>query len=289
MRLRPQRQRTFRGRRAVITGAGSGIGRALATRLAAQGADVICADIDVDAATRTARSIEAANATAHAQHCDVADLASVERLADRTETLLNGPADLVVNNAGVGAGGQVIGQAPIEDWRWTIDVNLWGVIHGCHVFVPRLRHLPHAGIINIASAASYAAGPGMAAYNVSKAGVLSLSETLAAELAGTDVVVSVVCPTFVRTAIATGDRIAPHARQLADRAMALTGRSADHVARTVLTRHTRGDLYVLPQVEARLLWQLKRHAPAAYLRSARLLGRHLPLADGPFPEPTEHT
>lgn len=287
MRLTPRRDRSVRGRRAVVTGAGSGIGRALAERLAAQGAEVVCADLDVDTAARTARSIELAGGRAHPHHCDVADLTSVQHMADRAEELLAGPVDLLVNNAGIGAGGQPVGDVPIEDWRRTIDVNLWGVVHGCHVFVPRLRELRRAGVINIASAASYAAGPGMAAYNVSKAGVLALSETLAAELAGTDVTVSVVCPTFVRTAIGDGDRIAPDARQLLERAMALAGRSADHVARAVLAGHGRGDLYVFPQVEARLLWQLKRHVPAAYLRGARLVARQLPLGVRPSPQPKE--
>ena len=95
----------------------------------------------------------------------------------------------MINNAGVGAGGAAIGEAPLDDWLWTLGINLWGPIHGCHVFTPILRdaepsHAPR-GIINVASAAAFGAAPGMAAYNVSKAGVLSLSETLAAELAGT--------------------------------------------------------------------------------------------------------
>ena len=117
----------------------------------------------------------------------------------------------MINNAGVGAGGAAIGDAPLDDWVWTLGINLWGPIHGCHVFTPILReagpsHAPR-GIINVASAAAFGAAPGMAAYNVSKAGVLSLSETLAAELSGTAVKVTVLCPTFVKTNIVESGRI----------------------------------------------------------------------------------
>ncbi len=112
-----------------------------------------------------------------------------------------GPPTLVINNAGVGAGGTAIGDTDIDDWNWVLGVNLWGPIHGCHVFAPLLREAGYGGIINVASAAAFGAAPGMAAYNVSKAGVLSLSETLAAELSGTGVHVTVLCPTFVKTNI----------------------------------------------------------------------------------------
>ena len=108
-------------------------------------------------------------------------------------------------------GGAPIGELPLDDWQWVLGINLWGPIHGCHVFAPILRtaepsHAPR-GIINVASAAAFGAAPGMAAYNVSKAGVLSLSETLAAELSGSGVKVTVLCPTFVKTNILESGRI----------------------------------------------------------------------------------
>jgi hypothetical protein len=193
----------------------------------------------------------------------------------------------VVNNAGVGAGGNVVGEALIEDWDWTLGINLWGPIHGCHVFVPMLRQAAasgqRSGIINVASAASFGAAPRMAAYNVSKAGVLSLSETLAAELAGTGVRVSVLCPTFVRTSIVENGRINAGAAAAANRLMRLTGMSAARVARTCLDSHDRGALHVLPQLDAKVGWQLKRTAPHAYTRVAGLLERFGPLGDDSLP------
>lgn len=185
---------------AVVTGAGSGIGAAFARRLAQRGNQVLCSDIDEIAAQRTVEQIHAGGGAAQATRCDVRRLADVEALADTAQTWFGGPPTVVVNNAGVGAGGRPIGEIPMADWEWTLGVNLWGPIHGCHVFAPILRDADGPrGIINVASAASFGAAPGMAAYNVSKAAVLSLSETLAAESSGTGLHVTVLCPTFVKT------------------------------------------------------------------------------------------
>jgi NAD(P)-dependent dehydrogenase (short-subunit alcohol dehydrogenase family) len=118
--------------------------------------------------------------TAIAVQCDVARIGDVDDLAAQAQSWFDGPPTLVVNNAGIGAGGQMIGEIPLADWSWTLGVNLWGPIHGCHVFTPILRAAGRGGVINVASAASFGAAPAMAAYNVSKAAVLSLSETLAA-------------------------------------------------------------------------------------------------------------
>jgi NADP-dependent 3-hydroxy acid dehydrogenase YdfG len=170
---------------AVVTGAGSGIGRAFAVELAARAGRVVCADIRLDSARETVRLIEAQGGKALALACDVSSVEAVQALAEESEQWLRGPVDLVVNNAGVGSGGRPIGEVSIEDWRWTVGVNLWGVVHGCHVFAPRLRALGRGGIINVCSAASFAAAPMMGPYNVTKAAVLALSETLRAELDGT--------------------------------------------------------------------------------------------------------
>lgn len=260
---------------AVVTGAGSGIGAAFATELAHRGGRVVCSDIDENAARTTADAITAAGGQALALHCDVSRINDVRTLADRAQDWFGGPPTLVVNNAGVGAGGQPIGEVSLDDWNWVLGINLWGPIHGCHVFAPILRSdSGHPrGIINVASAAAFAAAPGMAAYNVSKAGVLSLSETLAAELAGTGVHVTVLCPTFVKTNIVGAGRITSQSTQLADQLMRWTGFSPQRVARTCLDTNDRGGLYCMPQPDARIGWGIKRFTPTAYTRAAGLTTR----------------
>ncbi len=273
------RRRRSRDSRAVVTGAGSGIGRAFAVELAARGGQVVCSDVDLASAQSTVDAITDAGGAAIACACDVSDLAQVQALALQAQTWFGAPPTLVINNAGVGAGGKVVGESSIDDWQWTLDVNLWGPIHGCHVFAPLLREQGYGGIINVASAASFGAAPRMAAYNVSKAGVLSLSETLSAELAGTDVAVSVLCPTFVKTNIIKAGRIDPRASSAATSLMKITGLSAASVARTCLDAHDRGSLYVVPNLDAKVGWEIKRHAPRTYTRAVGLLGRLAPLTD----------
>jgi short-subunit dehydrogenase len=230
---------------AVITGAGSGIGAAFAVELATRGGRVVCSDV-----------------------------ADVALLAKEAQAWFDGPPTLVINNAGVGAGGKSIGEAELDDWNWVLGVNLWGPIHGCHVFAPILREAGQpAGIINVASAAAFGAAPGMAAYNVSKAGVLSLSETLAAELSGTGVNVTVLCPTFVKTNIVEAGRITDKSTQMADRLMRWIGFSPERVARTCLDTLDRGGLYCMPQPDARIGWGIKRFTPTVYTRAVGLTTR----------------
>ncbi|HKY92576.1 MAG TPA: SDR family NAD(P)-dependent oxidoreductase [Nevskiaceae bacterium] len=253
---------------AVVTGAGSGIGRAFACEIARRGGRVVCADLKLDTAQDTVSLITSAGGDATAVACDVSKLEEVEALAVAAEAWLQGPVDLVINNAGVGAGGTVVGDTPIEDWRWVLGVNLWGVIHGCHVFVPRVRAHGRGGIVNVGSTASFAAAPLMGPYNTSKAAVLALTETLAAELAGTDIAVTALCPTFVKTNIMRDGRIAGGASRTADQLMRWTGVSADGVVKLTLDRLDRKQLYVLPQLDARTIWRAKRLAPAMYARGA---------------------
>jgi len=272
-------QKRSRNARAVVTGAGSGIGQAFALELAARGGTVVVSDIDMVGAKRTVDAITDRGGTAVAQRCDVSSLEEVRQLADDAADFFGDDPTLVVNNAGVGAGGQLVGDAPIDDWRWTLGINLWGPIHGCHVFAPILRSAGYGGIINVSSAASFGAAPRMAAYNVSKAGVLSLSETLAAELAGTGVNVSVLCPTFVKTNIVTNGRINRSSSAAASRLMSMTGMSPAKVAKVCLDTHDRGGLYVMPQLDAKVGWQIKRTVPGLYTRAAGLLERFGPLRD----------
>jgi NAD(P)-dependent dehydrogenase (short-subunit alcohol dehydrogenase family) len=258
---------------AVITGAGSGIGAAFASELARRGGRIVCSDIDETAARATADAIIADGGSALAVHCDVTRIDDMHRLSAEAQGWFGGPPTLVINNAGVGAGGTPIGETSLDDWSWVLSINLWGPINGCHVFTPILREAGYGGIINVASAAAFGAAPGMAAYNVSKAGVLSLSETLAAELSGTGVNVTVLCPTFVKTNIVESGRITAQSTQLADRLMRWTGFSPERVARMCLDTNDRGGLSCMPQPDARIGWGIKRFTPTVYTRAAGLANR----------------
>ncbi|MBF6240575.1 SDR family NAD(P)-dependent oxidoreductase [Nocardia otitidiscaviarum] len=282
--------RRSHGARAVVTGAGSGIGRAFALEIAARGGDVVCADIDKDRADDTVRLIERTHGRpAHAIFCDVSRREDVESLALHSELVFGGAPTLVINNAGVGIGGKPVGDIGFADWEWALGINLWGVVHGCEIFAPRLRAAGRGGIVNVASAAGFAAAPGMAAYNVSKAGVMSLSETLAAELSGTGVAVTVLCPTFVKTNVVRDGRIGAPSARLADELMRRTGFAPERVARTALDANDRGRLYVLPQLDAHAVWLLKRSFPALYTHALGVLNRILPQDDSTQAAPLEQT
>ncbi|MEU5407058.1 SDR family NAD(P)-dependent oxidoreductase [Nocardia asteroides] len=259
---------------AVVTGAGSGIGRAFALELGRRGGRVVCSDIDPDRADETAALVEAAGGKATGTVCDVTAIDEVTRLATTARDWFGGSPTVVVNNAGIGAGGPVVGEFALDDWHRTLGVNLWGVIHGCHVFAPILREAGRGALVNVASAAAFGAAPRMAAYNVSKAGVLALSETIAAELAGTGVGVTVLCPTGVKTDILQADApLDDTAERLGGLLLRWTGRAPAGIARATLDAVDRGELYVVPQLEAKVLWQAKRWMPATYTRSAGLLER----------------
>lgn len=256
--------------RAVVTGAGSGLGAALCELLAARGARVIAADLDLASVTATAQRC---GRNVHAVQCDVADLGAVERLADDTDRLIGG-VDLVVNNAGVAVVGQM-GEVPIADWRWVIDVNLWGVIHGCHVFVPRLRKQRSGHVLNVASAAGLVAMPTMGPYNVTKAAVVALSETLYADLAGDGVGVSVLCPSFFPTNLTRSPRTSVDAKlhRAAMRLVEQGGWTAEEIARSALAGIDAGKLHVTPQLDIAWAWRLKRLAPLMFQRLTRRVAK----------------
>jgi NAD(P)-dependent dehydrogenase (short-subunit alcohol dehydrogenase family) len=197
----------FQGRVAVITGAASGIGLALANEAAAQGMKLAVADIDDAALAAAAGDLRAQGAEVLTVPTDVRDPKAVDDLRDATLSA-HGAIHLVCNNAGVGGGGRSW-EAPLEMWRWVIDVDLWSVIHGVRTFVPVLLEQGEGHVVNTASAAGLTAVPGMGPYTVAKHGVVALTETLAQELAGTGVGASVLCPSFVRTRIHEVERHAP--------------------------------------------------------------------------------
>jgi short-subunit dehydrogenase len=250
--------------RCVITGAAAGLGRALALELAKRHAHLILSDVDVAGVDETARLAMAAGArTARATRCDVTKLDDVKALAASCER----PVHLVVNNAGVASTGR-IGELPIEDWRWTIEVDLFGVIHGCHVFVPFLRSQGHGHVLNVASAAGLISTARMGAYNVAKAGVVALSETLHAELIDSKVNVTVLCPMFFQSNIAKSSRNTDDKTKAIADGLIAKGPPAAEVARAALDAVDRNHLYAVPMADGRWAWRLKRAAPEMYARIA---------------------
>jgi NAD(P)-dependent dehydrogenase (short-subunit alcohol dehydrogenase family) len=185
----------FSGRVAVVTGAASGIGRGIAASLTAAGATVVIADADGPGAARAARDL-----AAHSRLVDVTDAAAMQALAD--DVLCEfGRVDILVNNAGVGPL-STFDDLTLADFRWVMDINFWGVLHGLRGFLPLLLANPDGGyIVNTASVAALIPGAGTAAYAAAKAAVVALTETLGVELAGTRVGVSVLLPAMVRTSI----------------------------------------------------------------------------------------
>jgi NAD(P)-dependent dehydrogenase (short-subunit alcohol dehydrogenase family) len=250
------------GKVAVVTGGASGIGKGIAARLAAEGARVIIADIQRDALEATAAELGVDGIAT-----DVSDSDSVESLA-RTVVENYGTVHVVCNNAGIGPLAPVK-DLTLDDWRWMLGVNLWGVIHGVHTFLPILSGNPDGGhIVNTASMAGLVAHARLGAYSTAKYGVVALTEALAEELAadGSRVGVSVLCPGTVRTNIGSSSRNRP--AELGDAGFKDVDIELEdnpryrwiypeQAGRVVVRAIKRGDLYALthpdwyPQVAAR--------------------------------------
>ncbi len=196
----------------MVTGGGSGIGRAMAEAFAAEGMRVVLADVERGALEEAAAGLRAAGATVLAVPTDVSQAEQVQALADRAVAEF-GRVDVACNNAGVALSGATW-EHSLADWEWLLGVNLWGVVHGVRTFVPlMLRQGGEGHIVNTGSVAGLTSGPFMSIYNVSKHAVVTLSETLHKELAllGTQVKVSVLCPGFVNTRILDAERNRPAA------------------------------------------------------------------------------
>jgi NAD(P)-dependent dehydrogenase (short-subunit alcohol dehydrogenase family) len=245
----------FADRVAVITGGGSGIGRALALAFAREGAHVVVADLDEAAMGETCGAVQALGRGALAVRTDVADLAQVEALADRAYRRF-GAVHLLCNNAGVVVSGG-LEHATRQDWQWLIEVNLWGVIHGLLAFLPRMiAQGPGGHVLNTASMAGLVASQGLGIYTTTKYAVVGLSETLAKDLRPYGIGVSVLCPMGVATRIREAERGRPAAlRNPSGRERApsvqLIGRTLtpEEVAELALAAIRERQLYVITHEE----------------------------------------
>ncbi|MET7882586.1 SDR family oxidoreductase [Streptomyces avermitilis] len=267
----------FGGQLVLVTGAGSGIGRATAYAFAEAGARVVAVDRDAEGAARTAEMSRLIGAPdAWAETVDVSDEQAMEKLAEKVATEY-GVVDVLVNNAGIGLSGSFF-DTTAEDWRKVLDVNLWGVIHGCRLFGKQMSERGQGGhIVNTASAAAYQPSKALPAYSTSKAAVLMLSECLRAELAGQGIGVSAICPGFVHTNITSTAHFAgvvaeeeKRRQKRTARLYRLRGYPPEKVADAVLRAVVRNQAVVPVTPEARGAHLMSRFAPRALRAIARL-------------------
>ncbi|MEV0929901.1 SDR family oxidoreductase [Streptomyces phaeochromogenes] len=267
----------FGGQLVLVTGAGSGIGRATAFAFAEAGARVVAVDRDAESAARTAELSRLIGAPqAWAETVDVSDEQAMEKLAEKVAAEY-GVVDVLVNNAGIGLSGSFL-DTTAEDWRNVLDVNLWGVIHGCRLFGKQMAERGQGGhIVNTASAAAYLPSRTLPAYSTSKAAVLMLSECLRAELAGQGIGVTAICPGFINTNITstarfTGvDAVEEKRRQKKSaRLYGLRNYPPEKVAEAVLRAVVRNQAVVPVTAEARGGRLMSRFTPRALRAIARM-------------------
>ena len=252
-----------RGSVALVSGAGSGIGRATSLALARRGATVLCADIDPVSAKATAEACAATAGTGHAYELDVADRARVTEVAADV-TREHGPLDILVNNAGVGVSGRFL-DTPLEDWDWITGINLMGVVECCYAFGRPMVERGSGHVVNIASGLAYTHRSTESAYIATKAGVLALSRSLRADWRASGVGVSAICPGIINTPIVAHTRLRgaqsePQAALKAQRLFA-KGHPPERVAMAVLSAVARNRSVVPVGFEAWGAWLLHRLAP----------------------------
>jgi NAD(P)-dependent dehydrogenase (short-subunit alcohol dehydrogenase family) len=264
------------GKTVFVTGGASGIGLALSRAFGAAGMKVMLADIEADALAAAVETLHHSGSDARGVICDVADPASIERAANASHEAF-GNVHVVCNNAGVG-GGSGIDDISLDTWRWVLDVNLMGVVHGIRTFLPHIRAHGEGGhIVNTASMAGMNSGLGFSPYSASKFAVVNISEGLATELKPLGIGVTVLCPGFVRTRIWESSRNRPQRygtiqtpapsskagkllAQLAE--LGRSGLDASDVAAQVLTAIREEELYVFTHSGATWRAELKERFDA---------------------------
>ncbi len=247
--------------RMMITGAGSGLGREIALRWARDGWRLALCDVNEPGLAETLKLVREVGGEGFTMRCDVRDYSQLTAVAQACEERFGG-LDVLVNNAGVAAGG-FFADLSLEDWDWQLSINLMGVIKGCKAFLPLLR-ASQGKIINIASMAAIMQGPAMSNYNVAKAGVLALSESLLIELKSENVGVHVVCPSFFQTNLLDSFRGPnPNVKQQVGKLLESSPITAADIANHIHEEVTKGEFLILPHEQGRMAWEIKRKNPQA--------------------------
>lgn len=252
--------------RIFVTGGASGLGRAIAEAYARRTFHVCIGDVNDARGEETREALlRAGAASAIYVRCDVTreeDLVAVRERLERP--LAEGGfagVDIVVNNAGVAQAG-AIDEVSLDDWRWVVDINLLGVVRGCKVFTPLFKQQKSGHFVNVASMAGLLDVPCMAAYNATKAAVVSLSETLDNELFDDGIGVTLVCPSFFKTNLAESLRTPdPRLKVTVDKLLARSSITADDIAEDIVRAVEKKTFYLLPHKDGRLAWTLKRTLP----------------------------
>ncbi len=256
----------FPKKRIMITGAGSGLGRAIALEFAKLEWNVCASDINGERADETVALVKKNGGDGFSAHCDVT---KPEMLDGLGQTLVEqwGGVDVVVNNAGVAAAG-FMEKIPLKTWDWIIDINLKSVIYGCRTFIPIMEKQGGGHIVNVASNAGIASLPEMSCYNVTKAGVISLSETLRAELKPKKIGVTVVAPTFFKTNLmdqfTSSDE---RQKKMADTFFKKAKTTSEDVAKHVVKSVVKDKLYAITQMDGKFTWLSKRLTPELYFNA----------------------
>ena len=245
--------------RMMITGAGSGLGREIALRWAREGWQLALADVNEAGLKETLGLVSQAGGQGFVQRCDVRDYSQLTALAQACQEKFGG-IDVIVNNAGVAAGG-FFAELSLEDWEWQLSINLMGVVKGCKAFLPMLER-SKGTIINIASMAALMQGPAMSNYNVAKAGVLALSESLLIELRQQQVAVHVVCPSFFQTNLLDSFRgPTPAMKAQVGKLLESSPITAADIAEYIYQQVAEGQFLILPHEQGREAWKLKQRNP----------------------------
>lgn len=257
---------TLAGKTALVTGAGSGIGRATALACARRGARMMICDLDERGLQATADDIAALGVAVTAKRVDVADPEAMRAFAAAVHAEVEA-VDLLINNAGVGIGGGFL-HTSLEDWNWIVSINLMGVVHGCHFFVPAMVARARGGhVVNIASAAGYLANAALAAYSTTKFAVVGLSEALQDELAPHRIGVTTICPGLINTPITRNARMrgpdaSPESRQRLIEIYERRNYTPEQVAAAILIAVQRDRVLAPVAIEAWVMYYLKRLSPA---------------------------